>query len=103
MSVRRSLQLMAAARRRRHREQQAARSIRWFCFRFNLERCRRRLGMPPLMPPVPAPVVRADDPVVYTSASLDVQPPVIYSPKLPPVPAGRSELAGDEHDGTADR
>ena len=42
--------------------------------------------MPPFLPPVPAPVVRAADPLVYSSASLDVQPPVIYSPKLPPVP-----------------
>lgn len=31
-------------------------------------------------------VVRMPDPVVYSSASLDVQPPVIYSPKLPPLP-----------------
>jgi hypothetical protein len=44
------------------------------------------LAMPPFLPPVPAPVVRAADPIVYSSASLDVQPPVIYSPKLPPVP-----------------
>ena len=27
------------------------------------------------------------DPAVYSSSSLDVQPPVIYSPKLPPLPA----------------
>ena len=44
------------------------------------------LALSPVLPPVPAPVVRAEDPVVYSSASLDVQPPVIYSPKLPPVP-----------------
>jgi len=43
------------------------------------------LALPPFLPP-PASVVRAADPVVYSSASLDVQPPVIYSPKLPPVP-----------------
>ena len=42
--------------------------------------------MPPFLPPVAAPVVRAADPIVYSGASLDVQPPVIYSPKLPPVP-----------------
>lgn len=44
---------------------------------------------PPLLPPAPAVapvVVRMPDPVVYTSSSLDVQPPVIYSPKLPPLP-----------------
>ena len=44
------------------------------------------LALPPVLPPVRAPVVRAEDPVVYNSASLDVQPPIIYSPKLPPVP-----------------
>jgi hypothetical protein len=44
---------------------------------------------PPLAPPAamtaPA-LVRTLDPVVYSSSSLDVQPPVIYSPKLPPLP-----------------
>lgn len=51
------------------------------------------LGLPPsAAPPVAAGaaaapmVVRVPDPVVYSSASLDVQPPVIYSPKLPPLP-----------------
>jgi hypothetical protein len=49
------------------------------------------LALPPtLVPPAAgaaAPVVvRMPDPVVYSSASLDVQPPVIYSPKLPPLP-----------------
>lgn len=43
---------------------------------------------PPLAPPAANPlvVVRTLDPVVYSSSSLDVQPPVIYSPKLPPLP-----------------
>jgi hypothetical protein len=46
------------------------------------------LALPAAPAPVaPAPVVRAPDPMVYTSSSLDVQPPVIYSPKLPPLPA----------------
>jgi outer membrane biosynthesis protein TonB len=32
-------------------------------------------------------VIRPPDPIVYSRLSLDVQPPVIYSPKLPPLPA----------------
>ena len=51
------------------------------------------LALPPPLTPVAAAaapivpvVVRFPDPVVYSSSSLDVQPPVIYSPKLPPLP-----------------
>jgi hypothetical protein len=47
------------------------------------------LALPPPLAPTAAyapVVVRTVDPVVYSSSSLDVQPPVIYSPKLPPLP-----------------
>ena len=34
------------------------------------------------------------DPTVYTKASLDVKPPVLFSPKLPPVPPVEPDLLG---------
>jgi hypothetical protein len=49
------------------------------------------------LPPVAVNAVERSfftDPIIYTSASPDVQPPVMYSPKLPPTPPARPDLLG---------
>ena len=49
------------------------------------------LALPPVATGVPG---RFSDPTVYTKASLDVKPPVLFSPKLPPVPPVEPDLLG---------
>jgi hypothetical protein len=49
------------------------------------------------LPPVAVNAVERtffNDPTIYTSASPDVQPPVMYSPKLPPMPPARPDMLG---------
>ena len=49
------------------------------------------LALPPVATSVPG---MFSDPTVYTKASLDVKPPVLFSPKLPPVPPVEPDLLG---------
>jgi len=51
------------------------------------------LALPPVATGVPPRGVFSD-PTVYTKASLDVKPPVLFSPKLPPVPPVEPDLLG---------